>query len=140
MANGTGFLNEIAELISDRLKQMDQARSRLQQLETEVEALETAAQIYRQAHNITQPVDPNDLKGKTQIQALLTIARAANGQFKVNDAKRVMLQAGLIANPKNAASILYTLIKNYEHFFDKVEPGVYRLRETRPGNLKLALA
>ncbi|MFZ2148466.1 MAG: hypothetical protein WAV28_14725, partial [Sedimentisphaerales bacterium] len=132
MPNGSAFLDEIAQLVAARRREMATTRSRLQDLTAEIEGLETAARVYRQEHGITGSVEPNDLQGKTQVQALITIARAGNGQFKVNDAKRLMLQAGLIRNPKNAASILYTLINRNDQLFEKVKPGVYRLRHTRP--------
>src|SRR3990167_5287983 len=125
MSNGTGFLDEVAELISVRKKQLDKFLARSHELEAEIEALEAAARIYREEHSITEAIESKSPKGKTQIQALLTIARASNGIFKANEAKRVMIEAGLISNPKNAASIVYTLIKNHEHLFEKVEPGVY---------------
>jgi len=131
MPNGSAFLDEVAKLIAGRRQEIERTRARLQELSVEIEALETSARIYRHEHGITHPIDTDGLRGKTQLQALLAIARAGNGQFKVNEAKRIMLQAGLIRNAKNAASILYTLISRNDHLFEKVDPGVYRVRQGR---------
>ena len=129
MPNGSAFLDEIAELIADRRQQMASVTSLIRDLESEIRSLEKAAQVYRKRHNITESIEPMSLQGKTQIQALRLIARAGNGQFKVKDAKRLMLQAGLIQNPKNASTIVYNVIKRYDFIFEKVDPGVYKLRE-----------
>lgn len=132
MPNGSQFLDELAKLIAARRQEHGRTELRLQELNREIEALETAARIYRGAHNITQTLGPEDLHGKTQVQALVTIAKASNGEFRVNDAKRLMLETGLVQNPKNAASILYMVISRNEHLFEKVSPGIYRLRDHKP--------
>ena len=66
------------------------------------------------------------LKGKTQLDALIHIASRNDGHFKVVDAKRLMVESGIIKKPKNALSMLYTII-NRSGKFDKVSPGEYKL-------------
>ena len=72
----------------------------------------------------------NDYKQKkiTQINALVTIAKFLgdnNGNFKAQDAKRVMMDADLFANPTNADSIIYTLIDRSGKF-KRINPGIYK--------------
>jgi len=41
-----------------------------------------------------------------------------------------MVEAGFFKTPKNATSILITIIKRNEKLFEKVEPGVYKIVDT----------
>jgi hypothetical protein len=67
---------------------------------------------------------PEQVKGLTHHQALERIAKANHGRFKMTDAIRVLVAAGLISNPKNAYSILFNTIKRVGKF-KRVGPGVY---------------
>lgn len=135
MANGSTFLDEISTMIAERRKEARIVLERVEEIQQEIRALEQAAGMFRLKHSIDESIDPQELKGKTQMAALIAIARKGNGQFKANEAKRLLVQAGLISNPKNAASIVYTLIKRSERF-ERVAPGVYRLRNQSQGTLR----
>ncbi len=67
---------------------------------------------------------PEQVKGLTHHQALERIAKANHGHFKMTDAIRVLVAAGLISNPKNAYSILFNTIKRVGKF-KRLGPGVY---------------
>src|SRR5438445_7314864 len=56
-------------------------------------------------------------KGLTQAQALEKIAKTNGGRFKMKDAKRILLNAGLIRTAKNANNILYNVIQREEGKF-----------------------
>ena len=66
-------------------------------------------------------------RGLTQAQALEKIARGNGGRFKMKDAKRILLDAGLIKTAKNANNILYNVIQREEGKFKRVAPGEYEL-------------
>jgi len=133
VVNGSSFLDEISQMIADRRQEL----RRIEILQAEIESLEASARMFREKHGVGEMIEAGELKGKTQMAALIYIARKSNGLLRVNEVKRMMVQVGLIGTPKNAASILYTLIKRSERF-DRVEPGVYRLRESNVMPMKMA--
>lgn len=141
MANSELVLNWLTNLLvqlrskaETEQQKIAEARDRLVQLQEQIRATELVIPLAR--HDGIQVLpDAYDAlvarlkenKGKmTQIDALMAIANASNGSFKVQNAKRLMLEAGLIANPKNADSIIYTLIARSGEF-EKVKPGEYKL-------------
>jgi hypothetical protein len=83
-------------------------------------------------HNSTV-LDISSLQGMTQLQALKKIALHFGGQFYTTAAKSLMLQGGLIKTAKNANNIIFNVIQR-SGAFDRVSPGVYRLKTkpTRP--------
>jgi hypothetical protein len=70
---------------------------------------------------------PFGFKGLTQAQALERIAKNNNGRFKIKEAKRILLEAGLIRTAKNANNIIYNVIVREEGKFRRIAPGEYEL-------------
>ena len=63
------------------------------------------------------------------MQALERICKSSmTGTFTVKNARRLLLKAGLIDNPKNASSVIHTVINRSERF-ERVRRGEYRLKE-----------
>jgi len=86
---------------------------------------------YREHDDVTQGnllVVQSEFKGLTQVQALEKIARANHGRFTMRDAKRILLSAGLIKNPKNAYNILFSAIQRSDRFV-RIAPGEYELKK-----------
>ncbi len=87
-------------------------------------------------------IDVGALRGLKQVEALVKIAEHGGGIIRSAEAKALLLQAGLISNPKNAANILFSVMQRSGKF-ERVEPGVYRLigaspeRPERPASLPL---
>jgi hypothetical protein len=79
----------------------------------------------------TGSVDVASLRGMTQVKALEKIAEHSGGQFTTTAAKRFLIQADLIKNPKNANNIIFSVIQRSGKF-ERVEPGVYRLVADKP--------
>lgn len=79
----------------------------------------------------TMAIDVTSLRGMKQVQALIKIAQHGGGQFQTIVAKRLLLQAGLIKNAKNANNIMFSVIQRSGKF-ERVEPGVYRLIGQKP--------
>ena len=68
------------------------------------------------------------LRGLTQKQAVVVIAKHNNGIVKSTEAKKLMIKAGIMAETKNS----YRMARNAiitSGLFDSVTPGVYRLKE-----------
>jgi hypothetical protein len=76
-------------------------------------------------------IDVTGLRGMTQVEALTKIAEHNGGQIQTLTAKKILLQAGLIKNPKNANNILFSVIQRSGKF-ERVDHGVYRLVGHKP--------
>jgi hypothetical protein len=76
-------------------------------------------------------IDIQSLQNLTQLQALRKIALQGDGTFATTTAKQLLLKSGLIKNPKNANNILFSVI-NRSGLFERVTPGVYRLKSDKP--------
>ncbi len=83
------------------------------------------------ARPVAASIDIASLRGLKQVEALTKIAQHGGGRLRTVDAKKLMLQAGLIKNPKNANNILFSVIQRSGKF-ERVEPGVYRLIGDKP--------
>ena len=128
--NGSVLLDELTRLIVDLRRKRADVERQLIELDEQLEAVETTINLYRKAGKIHEPevyksIVP-ELQGRTHIDALQYIASRSGGHLKVTDAKRLMSEAGLIRNPKNALSMLYTII-NRSGKFERIAPGEYRL-------------
>lgn len=135
MANSDMVLVELSNLIGTLRRQESETKQALDGILEQIKAVEITMRLCR--HNGAQATpDIHDAlvaelrkaksQKKTQMDALMLIAGRNNGHIKVTNAQRLMVESGFIANPKNAASILYTLISRSEKF-EKVKPGEYKL-------------
>ena len=80
-----------------------------------------------------------EFRGLTQVQALVKLAKDSGmNRFKMRDAKRILVEAGLIKNPKNANTILFTAIQRSEKF-KRVAPGEYELISKAPSLVPASL-
>ena len=69
--------------------------------------------------------------GITHQEALIKVVNAIGDErkiFRVREAIKIMVNAGLFTNPNNADSIIYTIIDRSGRF-KKIEPGIYKLIE-----------
>jgi len=60
------------------------------------------------------------------IGKIAEVIRDKNKNFRLNEAKKIMVSAGFFKTPRNANNILYTIIDRSKKF-EKVEPGVYKV-------------
>lgn len=102
----------------------------LKAIEERLGAVTLTLQMLRGGANASREnKDPylREFKGLTQVQALMKIARdSGNNRFKLRDAKRILLDAGLIKTKKNANTILFTAIQRSGKFA-RVAPGEYEV-------------
>jgi hypothetical protein len=67
------------------------------------------------------------LAGMTQPEALVRIAELGDGIVRTNDAKAIVIEAGLLrGNPKYLNSRLHTILIESDRF-ERIAPGTYRL-------------
>lgn len=123
-------------------KQLEDVRRKLESVSMTLALLdegETAGPIVATTDDDLSPavqpsIDVVGLRGMTQLQALKKIAEHSGGTLRTALAKRLLIQAGLISNPKNANNIIFSVIHRSEAF-ERTDPGVYRLvgdKPTRP--------
>lgn len=123
----TGLLNLIAEL---RAREKEQERV-LEETKGNIQVVQKALELLRERYGIPeeQPERKTDLaslRGMTLLKALITVAEANHDRVKVNETKRMFLEAGVMGNPKTAYQrITSTLIRSNR--FEWAAPGEYRL-------------
>ena len=104
--------------------------------EKELQAVQTTVRLLRGFKGHSESVaetDQNERKyykefeGLTQVQGLIKLATdSGNNRFRMRDAKRILLGAGLIKSKKNASIILFTAIHRSGKF-KRIAPGEYEL-------------
>lgn len=123
----TGLLNLIADL---RAREKEQ-ETVLQETRRDIDAVQRALALLRERNGLPadQPVpsfSPASFQGKTQVEALVTIAEHSQGYIKVTEAKRILLEAGVLPRAKTAyQQVTSALIRSPR--FEKAGPGEYRL-------------
>ncbi len=132
MPNGDSVTNELTSLMGKLRKQKNELQSQLNSLDGQLEAVETTLNLLvgKPATSIEDHELVYEIQGKTHIDALGIIAGKNNNRLKVTDAKRIMMKAGMIRNPKSALSMLYTIM-NRSGKFVRIRPGEYRLTDVQ---------
>ena len=76
------------------------------------------------------------LRGMTHSQAVVAIAKQNGGIVRAQDAKRMMIKAGIMSQTKNSTNMTHNAILRTEKF-DRVGPGEFRLKsELTTGTLQ----
>jgi hypothetical protein len=136
-------LKEITlEYLAEHKKELLSRRERLmlpiQELEQEIEHIAATIRLLQKppkpAVGVTATVSFDFPIGKlrklTQVQALTVIAKHYGGTFKAQEAKRLLIKAGVMRETKNSTNIIHAVIVRSGKF-EKVKPGEYRLKATR---------
>jgi hypothetical protein len=69
-----------------------------------------------------------DVKGMTQLKALIALASNWNGRFRIVDARKVLEKAGVMKRSKNGYNMLYNVVVKSGKF-ERCGPGEYKLIE-----------
>lgn len=109
----------------------------LQELDQEIEHVTAAVRSLQKppgpaaslAVNFTIDFPIGKLRKLTQVQALMVIAKHYGGTFKAQEAKRLLIKAGVMRETKNSTNIIHAVIVRSEKF-EKVRPGEYRLKDS----------
>jgi hypothetical protein len=133
--------DELLELRSELLRQVNELQKRIQAIDVILPELSQRKEAARIDRTYPLPGDPKIqvkridlslLRGMKQMPALKVIARAQGGIVRTNEAKELMVHAGVVKNSKNAYKMVYNLIKNSDEFQPTGTPGEYRLTEATP--------
>ncbi len=68
------------------------------------------------------------LRRLTQLQAVVTIAKYNGGIVKAQEARHLMIRAGVMRDTKNSTNITHNVILRSEKF-ERIAPGEYRLKD-----------
>jgi hypothetical protein len=130
----------VAYLIEHR-KELLEKRERLmrpiQELDQEIEhvtatlrSISPPTRVVAAQHR-TEEFPIGKLRKLTQVQALVVIAKEMNGVIRAQEAKRLLIKAGVMRETKNSTNIIHAVILRSDKF-ERVRPGEYRLKETVP--------
>jgi hypothetical protein len=73
--------------------------------------------------------DISRLKGMSQPEAVIAIAKFQNGIVKTDDLIQILQTAGLMRKTRNAGNIAYRLLNNSDRF-ERIATGCYRLKSS----------
>jgi hypothetical protein len=97
----------------------------------------------RDAANITDNVSTEkpvlSLRGMTHTQAVLAIAKRNGGIIKAQDAKQLMIHAGVMRDTKNSTHMVHNAIINSDRF-ERIGRGEFRLKLPANGAGNVILA
>jgi hypothetical protein len=130
MENKDFALAYLTDHRKDLLEKRERLLRPLQELDQEIEHVTaTLRSIQRMT---IEPVKDDFPIGKlrklTQVQALVVIAKHNKGIVRAQEAKRLLIRAGVMRQTKNSTNIIHAVIIRSEKF-EKVRPGEYRLKE-----------
>lgn len=135
--------DQVIQTLTEHLGDLENKRNRLvQEVDKEIEHVRATISSLRvtehpsdHLHLEAEPFVPEFPVGKirnmTQVQALVTIARHNNGIVRAQEAKRLLIRAGVMRQTKNSTNIIHAVIVRSEKF-EKVKPGEYRLKAEEP--------
>jgi hypothetical protein len=127
----------------DHKKQLLEKREQfvrpLQELDQEIEhvsatilSLQRKMQPASFTASVTGDFPIAKLRGKTQVQALVVIAKHYDGIVRAQEAKRLLIRAGVMRQTKNSTNVIHAVIIRSEKF-ERVRPGEYRLKTEPQG-------
>jgi hypothetical protein len=129
-------LENLENLKKRLIQRAERLKRELQQIEDDLISTDRTIHLLSQPETESDSIWPEsylrEFESLTQIQALVKIAKT-NGRNRLNvpEAKKLLLAAGLISKPKNAASIVYSAIIRSERF-RKIGRGEYELITNAP--------
>jgi hypothetical protein len=145
-------MNSADEIVINKLRadeqkiqeELEKIRKPIAQLEADLQAIQGALAFYeREATIPSKLVELQEaiteamatipmarLKGLSHEAAVVAIAKYNGGIVRTQDAKRLMIKAGIMSPTKNATNMAHNAIKRSDKF-DWVSPGEYRLKEAR---------
>jgi len=121
---------ELEQIKTELAGQADRLRSQLKDTEAHLAAIVLAIEVWK-SKSKSKAVESNplvkELRGMTQVQALIHLAKHnGNNRFRIKDAKKILMEAGVVKSKKNASTILFTTIQRSGKFM-RVAPGEYEI-------------
>jgi hypothetical protein len=119
-------------------QKVEKLRKPLIQAEEDLQRLVGAIELYlREAKSVdleealseTVSLPATKLRGMTQLSAVIAIAKSNGGVVRAQDAKRLMIKAGIMSATKNATNMTHNVILRSERF-ERIAPGEYKLKDS----------
>jgi len=138
---------DVVDYLQNYGKQLLEKRERLmrplQELDQEIEHVSATVRALQKTNPSYPRVDPQlteefpigKLRRLTQVQALIVIAKHYNGTIRAQEAKRLLIKAGVMRETKNSTNIIHSVILRSDKF-SRIAPGEYRLKEEAPSKTK----
>jgi hypothetical protein len=135
MNSGDEFVNQLRVLEKNIQDKLEKLRKPIAQLEADLQHIQGTIAICQRNDNKTiteseetvTEVIPR-LKGLNHADAVVAIAKHNGGIVRTQEAKRIMIKAGIMSRTKNSTNMAHNAIKRSERF-EKVSPGEYRLKQ-----------
>jgi hypothetical protein len=128
MPTNSQLSEEVLRLYETLQARKETLKEQLAEVEKQFESLSVTMGLLRLP---TPGMIGLNLGGKTQLEALIAIARANNNLLIVRQARRLMTKAGLFTNPKNASSVIFTTIGRSGRFKPAGVKGQYILLDPK---------
>ena len=142
--NGEGIAQREldAKAVKDKLerfrKPMLQAEQDLQHILGMIEFCQRSLKVGDKVADLREAIDEaltvmpiSRLRGMTHSDAVIAIAKHNGGTVRAQDAKRLMIKAGIMKETKNSTNMTHNAILRTERF-DRIGPGEFRLKELPP--------
>ncbi len=131
----------LSEHKKDLLERRERLMRPVQELDQELEHVDATLRSIQKTHTLSFPKEDffpvAKLRKLTQVQALTVIAKHNGGIVRAQEAKRLLIKAGVMRETKNSTNIIHAVILRSEKF-ERVRPGEYRLKENMtPSNSQL---
>ena len=134
MENRDFVVQYLADHKRDLLAKREHLLRPLQALDQEIEHVSaTLRSLQGDSRKVEVPANDfpvGKLRKLTQVQALIVIAKHNNGIVRAQEAKRLLIKAGVMRETKNSTNIIHAVILRSEKF-ERVRPGEYRLKELK---------
>ncbi len=133
--------DQVIQHLTEHLSELEAKRNRMvQEIDKQIEHVRATIASLRNTSSTEAQIERGSLiaefplakiRNMTQVQALVTIARNENdGIIRAQDAKRLLIKAGVMRETKNSTNIIHAVIVRSEKF-ERVRPGEYRLKESK---------
>jgi hypothetical protein len=135
MSDREQTINYLTQVKRDLTAKRDRLLRPVQELEKELEHITaTLAVVLRDTKTV--PEETTDfpiakLRGLTHRQSVVAIARHNGGRITAQEAKKILLRAGIMSNTKNTTNMVHNAIIQSEKF-ERIGRGEFRLREPKP--------
>ena len=139
------FEQQIRFMIEDAEKERDKLNRRISSAQEGLVIIEAKLDAYRQTlrdycefhgipfqENTTDEALRAEFAELTTKDALIRIGRARGGVIVARDACRVLVQAQMFKNPRNASGNIYSAFQRFPNIFRRIDKGTYLL--TEPSN------
>jgi len=137
------FEQQIRFMIEDAKKERDKLNRRIATAQEGLVAIEGKLNAYQQTlrdyyerngipfqENATDEALRAEFANLSTKDALIRIGRVQGGLIVARNACRILVQAGMFKNPRNASGNIYSAFQRFPNIFRRIDKGTYFLTES----------